>query len=91
MHVLLVETAIEDFKISTSAINVLFMFHGKLNDEWFIFVGEWREFVREGIEASILGSLETYSKKNRKNAIRQKSLKENQRTARDRLLLISLL
>jgi hypothetical protein len=54
MHVCLIQLAVEDLKIAAAAIDVLFMFHRKLDDEWLIFVGEWSEFVGKSVEAGIL-------------------------------------
>lgn len=54
MHVFLIETTIEYFEISTTAINVLFMLNRELNHERLIFVGERSEFVGKSVEASVL-------------------------------------
>ena len=54
MHILLIQATIKDLKVTTTAINVLFMLHGELDDKWLVFVSEWREFFGQGIETSIL-------------------------------------
>lgn len=59
MHVLLIETAVKDFKVATAAIDVLFMLHGELDDERLVFVAKRSEFVGKSIEASVLRCLET--------------------------------
>lgn len=64
MHVLLVEAAVKDLKVSTTTVDVLFVLHGELDDQRLVLVWEGREFVGESVEAGILGSLKTCRVKN---------------------------
>lgn len=54
MHVLLIQATIEDFHVATAAINVLFMLNRELDDERFVFVGEWCELVGKSVKACVL-------------------------------------
>lgn len=40
MHIFLVEIAGEDLGVSSTAVNVLFVFHGELDNEGFAFIAE---------------------------------------------------
>ena len=55
----LLQWAIEDFQITTAAVNVLFMLHWELQHQWLVFVAEWSEFTGNGIESCILWCLKT--------------------------------
>lgn len=57
MHVLLVQRTIEDFQVTATTIDVLFMFHRELDNQRFVFVAEWFEFVRQSVETCIFGCL----------------------------------
>jgi len=59
MHILLVKRTIEHFEVSTTAVNVLFMFDGKLDNESLILIAKWSKLLAEGIELCILGGLDT--------------------------------
>jgi hypothetical protein len=54
VHVLLVQFAVENLEVATSAVNVLFVLHRELDDKRLVFVGEGSEFVGESVEAGIL-------------------------------------
>ena len=61
MHVTLRKTAVEEFDITTTTVNVLFMFDCELNDKGFVLVAELGELCGEAIEPSILRGLDTCS------------------------------
>lgn len=54
VHVLLVELAIKDLHISTSAVNVLLMLHRELYHQGLSLIAEGLELAREGVEPGIL-------------------------------------
>lgn len=60
MHFLWFQITVKQLNISTSAINILFMFDRVLDDEVFAFITEWREFLGQGIEPSVLRRLYTF-------------------------------
>src|SRR6218665_3876314 len=61
MKIGLIEIAAENFDVTTAAINVLFVFHGKLNDQVLVIVIDFSifEFRRKSIESGILRRLDT--------------------------------
>ena len=63
VHIFLVKVAVENFDVATTTVNLLFMFHSKLNDQSLALVAELIEFCRDSIEPGILGSLETLNVK----------------------------
>jgi hypothetical protein len=56
---LLVDSAGEDLDVSTSAVNVLLVLHGVLENQILTLVAELGEFGSVGVEAGILGGLDT--------------------------------
>lgn len=62
MHVLLIQGAVKHFNVASSTVNVLFMFHGELDNQIFALIAEGRELLGQGIEAGILGGLNTWGR-----------------------------
>jgi len=58
VEVLLINIGRGNLDVSTATIDALFVFHGELDDQWFAAVREFVELGREGIESSILRSLD---------------------------------
>lgn len=44
MKIFGLKTTIEDLKITTTTVNILFMFYRKLNNQWLVAVAEWCKF-----------------------------------------------
>ena len=59
MHVSLVKRAIEQFSVSTTTVDVLFMFDGELNNERFFLSGDGLEFRGQSVEFGVLAGLDT--------------------------------
>ena len=60
MHVLLVQGAVEHLQVSSTTVNVLFVFDCELDDQRLVFVWEGLELARQTIEASILRTLKKW-------------------------------
>lgn len=60
MHFLWFQITVEQLNVSTTAIDILFMFDCVLDDEVFAFITEWREFFGQSIEPSVLRRLNTF-------------------------------
>lgn len=60
MHVLLFERAIEYLDVSTTAVNVLLMLDGELNNEGIILIAKWSELFTESIKPRVLRRLDTW-------------------------------
>lgn len=43
MHILGVQVTVKNFDVTTTTVDILFMFNRKLDDKWLILVAEWRE------------------------------------------------
>ena len=54
VHISGIEGAVEQLCVSTTAVNVLLVFDGELEDQRLVLVGEWLELGGRGVELSIL-------------------------------------
>lgn len=59
MHISLIEVRGEDFDVATSAIDLLLVFHGKLDRQAFALIAEGLKPCRGSVEAGILAGLQT--------------------------------
>jgi hypothetical protein len=60
VHFLWFQITVEQLNVSTTAIDILFMFDCVLDDEVFAFITEWREFFGQCIKPSVLRRLYTF-------------------------------
>lgn len=61
MHVALVEVRGEDFDVAPSAVDLLLVLDGKLDDQRFSLVAKGLKASRQGIKVGVLACLETWT------------------------------
>lgn len=59
MHVALVEVRGEDLDVAASAVDLLLVFDGELDDQGLPLVAKGLESSRQGVKAGVLAGLET--------------------------------
>lgn len=60
MHVALVEVRGEDLDIATSAVNLLFVLDGELDDQGFSLIAKGLKAGRQCVKAGVLAGLDTW-------------------------------
>ena len=58
VHVLGIETAVEQLGVATSAVDVLLVLDGELDNDRLVAVRKWLEFGRRGVELGVLAGLD---------------------------------
>lgn len=59
VHIGLVQFVTEYLDVTTTAVDILFVFNGELDDKVFTVIAEFIEFGRNSVETSILTGLDT--------------------------------
>lgn len=59
VHILLVQLAVEDLQVATTAVDVLLVLNGELDDDRLALVAEGFELLRQGVETGIFAGLQS--------------------------------
>ena len=62
MHVILSKATVENLGVTTTTVDILFVFYCELEDQGLFFATEWLELRRKGIEPGILRCLNACQK-----------------------------
>lgn len=60
VHLCWLEFAVKDLNVATTAVDVLLMLDGELDDQGLSLIAEGLELARESVEASVFRGLETW-------------------------------
>merc|ERR1719370_1355771 len=62
MHVSLIQLAVEQLHVTTTAVNILLVLNSELDDKRLVHIGEGLELRRKGVKLGILACLDTLVK-----------------------------